>query len=99
MLQIGIINLNQTQNNFCSNAAFFDPFNCNNYLSTDLILERLQAAQGKKTFHLGGFDKNEFRKDTPLNPETERECFSTGTMVFVQMACVISDEEVATRMQ
>ena len=68
----------QTKSNYCANSAFYDSFDCNQYLDTSAIYDDLTEANGLKYFSLAGFDSDLYRLPTPSS-EIDKECFGIGT--------------------
>lgn len=52
---------------------------------------------GKDGCTLDKFDGDFYKKKKPSSAADEKECFGDGSQVFVQVACVLDEGEVADR--
>lgn len=81
----------------CNQKAFDDPWNCTQYLNVEAITEHLREhATGKKEYDMAGINTEAYNFKTP-SKEIEAICHGQGSMLFVQMACTYSSEELKQR--
>ena len=67
----------------CSASVFKDPYNCTQYMNSELIRSQIEKhATGKKEWDLEHINTAKYRLPTP-SPEIEEMCFGTGTLFYL----------------
>lgn len=80
----------------CSNKAFNDTYNCTQYLNVEAIQKHLvEHATGKQEYDMHAINSDLYKHETPEN--MKEICHGPGSMLFVQIACTYSSEELRTR--
>lgn len=69
VLDVGIINAGQSSNDYCLNSAFYDPFNCTQYLNTELLMTELAKYNGKNEAHIGELTTDKFKLTNHITKE------------------------------
>lgn len=97
ILEIGLMDSKQPDVSACTHKVFTDPYDCSQYLKTDEIIKSIKKnAAGLVEYDLHEINTPEFNIK-PATDELDQICHGPGSMLFVQIGCDYTIEDLQER--